>query len=183
MAIPSTIPETIHVGDTITFTRSWSDYLPPTWTLTFYMVKDDGSGSYKFEAADNGDGTHLVTISAANSAKLTVGVWGFTERVDDSSTYTTVNSGALKVVPDLSLASDMRSHAKKALDAIEAKIEDRATRDQEAMRFGDREIRHTPMTDLIVLRDKYRAEVKLEEQADRVARGLSTKGKIVTRFG
>lgn len=183
--IPTMIPTEIRAGDDIAFTRSWPDYLPATWTLTFHVVRDDGSASYSFEASDNGDGTHLVTISAVNSTKLKAGTWGFVERVDDGgdpATYATLNSGSLKVVRDLSLSADLRSHAKKVLDAIEATIEGRASSDQQAMAIGGRQMSRIPMPELVEIRDKYKAEVARELAAERIAAGLSGKGRVEVRF-
>ena len=54
---------------------------------------------------------------------------------------------------------DARSHVQRVLDAIEAVLEKRATLDQEQYRINNRELRRTPIADLLKLRDRYRGEL------------------------
>ena len=63
----------------------------------------------------------------------------------------------------ISTSQDLRSHARKTLDAIEATIEGRASLDQERYRINNRELYRTPLETLKKLRDQYRAEVSREE--------------------
>jgi hypothetical protein len=186
ITIPLTIPETIRIGDTVKFKRQHGDHLvDDSWVLTFYMVKDDGSKQLEWEATDNGDGYHLVTIAASGSPgtdDLLVGSWLFLERASKSGDAYTLSSGRIEVLPNLALAADLRSHAKKTLDALEATIEGRASSDQLSMSIGDRSISRMSMGELTSARDEYRAEVAREENAERIARGLGNTGKIRVRF-
>ena len=67
------------------------------------------------------------------------------------------------------------------LDAIEAVIENRATLDQERYRINDRELWRTPVTELIKLRQRYRAEVQAEKNAERIRNGTGIGGRIQFR--
>ena len=77
-----------------------------------------------------------------------------------------LEAGAVEIKADLaaiSTSQDLRSHARKTLDAIEATIEGRASLDQERYRINNRELYRTPLETLKKLRDQYRAEVSREE--------------------
>jgi hypothetical protein len=72
---------------------------------------------------------------------------------------------------------DPRSHARKTLDAIEAVVEGRATKDQQAYTIGGRSLQRMPIKDLMYFRGVYRAEVYAEESR------LTGRGsKVVTRL-
>lgn len=184
--IPTEVPGVIRIGDTVKFTRAWGDYLPAdSWTLTFYMVRDDGGDQREWDATDNGDGTHLVTIAATGSPgsdDLTAGTWEYVERVSKSGEVYTLASGRLEVLPNLTASIDRRTHAKKVLDALNAAIEGRASNDQLSLSIGDRSISRMSLSEQVSLRDKYKAEVLREEQSERIANGLGHKGKIGIRF-
>lgn len=57
------------------------------------------------------------------------------------------------------------SHAERVLVAIEAVIEGRASKDQESYKIGDRELVRTPLRDLLLLRDRYREDVRRARSA------------------
>lgn len=76
----------------------------------------------------------------------------------------------------------MASHAKTMLDAIEAVLEGRITSDVEQYSIGGRQITKIPISELSVLRSKYKAEVAREEEADRLKMGLKNKRMIKVRF-
>jgi len=76
----------------------------------------------------------------------------------------------------------MASHAKTMLDAIEAVLEGRIDSDVESYSIAGRQITKIPITELLTIREKYKAEVKKEEDADNLALGLGNKKKIQVRF-
>jgi hypothetical protein len=82
----------------------------------------------------------------------------------------------------LSGDTDTRTHARKVLDAIEAVIEGRATKDQYEYQIQGRMLRLTPLPDLIKFRQLYKAEMQREIQAANVQAGIASRNKIVVRF-
>ena len=54
---------------------------------------------------------------------------------------------------------DGQDHIEKVIDTIEAVIEGRASKDQEGYKINDRELRRTPIADLLLLREKYKREL------------------------
>lgn len=77
---------------------------------------------------------------------------------------------------------DGRSIAKKTLDAIEAVILNRASKDQQSYTIAGRSlIRSTPL-ELLALRKEYRKLYNKELRAEKIANGESPGRKIYVRF-
>lgn len=168
-------------GNTWRWTREFEDYPASTWTLTYYFR--NASDNFDIVATASGD-THSVTVAKATTAAYAAGVYHWRAFVDDGTSRFEVDSGTLTVNPDPTVASalDMRAHAEKVLDAIEAVIENRASKDQESYSIEGRSLSRTPIADLIKLRNKYRAEVANLRRAERIANGLGHRGRVLVRF-
>lgn len=158
-------PQTITAG--LTFDR--------LVTLTAYPASDGwalrailrGPGVIDMAAAPDG-AQHRFHVDAADTAAWNPGLYAFSMRAERNGEVFETDAGTVDILPDLSgqqAGYDGRSHARKTLEAIEAVIERRATLDQERYRINNRELYRTPISDLIKLRDLYRAEVRREEAA------------------
>lgn len=177
-------PSEFRAGDTVKWTVDTltGDY-PASggWGLTYYfrnaLASFDAAGVAAGDAFD-------VTIAAGDSADIAPGEFRWIARVDKTGEIYTVGTGTTIVKPDLASAGavDDRDHAEKVLAAIEAVIENRATKDQSSYTIGNRSLARTPMADLIALRDKYDAEVRRLRQQERLKKGLSAGRTIHTRF-
>jgi len=179
--IPTIEPGTLTAGDRWRWKRQLSDYPAGTWTLK-YALRNAGS---RIDLTATADGTdHLIDVSAATTATYDPGDYDWIAYVSDGTSRYTVARGRLTVKPDLAAADlyDSRSHARKVLEAVEAVLEKRATKDQASYSINGRSLARTPIADLLVLRDRYRAEVRREEAAERIAKGLSSGTKVLVRF-
>lgn len=180
--IPTNEPQELVAGDTWEWTRSLADYPAPTWSLVYHFHKSGNT----FNVTATTSGTdHAVTIAKGTTANYVAGTYMWDAYVDNGTKRYRVDSGTLIVLPDLTTgtATDRRSHAKITLDAIEAVIEGRAAKDQESYSINGRSLSRTSIPDLLVLRDRYKAEVALETRADRINNGLGHKGRVLVRFG
>lgn len=169
------LPPTIAAGLTFERCVTLADYPAPTWVLSAHLR---GPAAINMTAAADGTG-HKFSEDAATTAAWGAGVYSYVVRVTDGTAVHQVEAGQLEVLPDLAAITapyDGRSHARRTLDAIEAVLEKRATRDQERYTINNRELWRTPLADLLKLRDTYRAEVRREEAA---ARGKSLWGPAV----
>jgi hypothetical protein len=176
-------PAVWNAGDTIKWTVSIPDYpADEGWTLTYEVKSRNGHIDTITASASGAD--YEVTVAAATSAAYEVGDHHYRAYVTKAGERFTVDSGTVKVIKDFEDAGlfDGRGHAEKVLEAIETVIEGRATKDQESYTIAGRSLARTPIQDLLVLRDRYRAEVRRLENEDRVARGLGTSKTIRTRF-
>jgi len=183
----TTEPLSLIAGDRIAWKRTDlnSDYAVASYALS-YSARLEGAGSTEIEitASESGD-DYIVEIPQATSAAYTVGVYhwqAYITRSSDSERIT-VDSGTWEVKANRDVATtDPRTHVKKVLEAIEATIEGRASKDQESYSIQGRSLSRTPIPDLVVLRDKYRAEFVRETRAERIRNGLGHSGTIKVRF-
>ncbi len=171
------VPEKFYAGDTLKF-----DVPAPSdgretyratdgWTLSFRLVGI--AGTYSFDATADGDG-FSVNVDASTTASWAPGFYSWTAYVTKSGERHIVGSGHMEILPNpvSASASDARSHVKRLLDAIEAVLEGRVTKDVESYTIGGRQLTRIPIPELLRLRDKYKAEYRRELQAERLAKGL-----------
>lgn len=182
MTIPTTEPSEFTAGDSLQWTRAFSDYLPADgWALTYYFV--NSTGKVTVTTSDNGDGSYLASISTAVSATFAVGRWYWQAVATRASERVTLDSGETVVVTGfVSTAAggaDVRSPARKTLDALEATLQGRATSDHLSMSVNGRSISRLSVTELLQWRDRLRDEVRIEEQGERAGLGRNIK----VRFG
>lgn len=180
--IPQFEPDRITAGDLIQWTRDFADYPAPTWVLSYVLLNSTG----KITITGTADGTrHLISVPAATSAAWTPGIYRFQAYVTSGTSRYQVRDGSIEVLPNFATAttSDTRSTARKTLEAIEAEILARASGGASVeYTIAGRSLKREPLAELIKLRDRYAAMVRSEEAADRIARGLGTKNKILVRF-
>ena len=177
-------PESFVTGDTSTWTKELPEYLPSDgWVLSYAFVLN--GVQVVITTTDNGDGSHLANINKVDSAKFVAGQWNWQAHVDNGTDHQMVDSGRVDVLPsfiDATTGYDGRSHAQKTLDAIEAVIEERATKDQQSYTIQGTSIARMPITDLIRFRAIYRNKVKEEKIAENLANGLGSSRTIKVRL-
>lgn len=173
------LPPNIAAGVTFERCVTLADYPAPDWVLTAHLR---GPDAIDLTAAADGAG-HKFTEDAATTSTWAAGVYQYVIRATNGADVRQVEAGQLDILADLvavDAGTDLRSHARRVLDAIEAVLEKRATLDQERYviegQNGRRELWRTPVADLLKLRDTYRAEVRREDAA---ARGKSLWGPAV----
>lgn len=183
--IPTKEPIAAVAGTTWKWKRTdLTEHYPASggWTLDYALR---GPGVINVTASADGD-NFLVSLAAATTKDYKVGDYWWTARVKKGAEEFEVGSGRLKITINLAASSadtyDGRSHAKKVLDAIEAVLEKTATREQEQYQIAGRALILRKPEELLVLRDRYKAESLREEQAAAIARGEKPKNRILTRF-
>ncbi len=188
MEIPTVAPEKFRKGTTV----KWAfdpgpDHRPADgWALTYSFA--NATDAKSVVATDNGDGTFLVTITATVSASFNAADYAYVATVAKAPEVYERDSGTVTVEPQLSTAVDGRSHVKKVLDAIEALIAGKAAGADVASYSiatgsgSSRALTHMTPEELVKWRQVYRAEYQRELQADRIAKGLGSRGKIRVRF-
>lgn len=170
VSVPENVPAELIAGDTWQWTRELSEYPAGTWTITYYFENKD----QVFNAAASAVGTiHSVTIAAATTLGYKPGRYRWRARAESGGVKKTVESGWLEVQVDPAAAGtkDVRTQARRTLDAVEATLEGRASSDQLAMTLNGRSISRTPLRELREWRDQLRAEVRIEEQGSNAGLG------------
>ena len=158
------------------------DYPATAWSLAYYFT--NASSSFIVNAVADGD--HFAVDEApADHAAQAPGRYTWAAYLSKIGDRVQIDMGTIDVTPNLVTAgtADQRSHAEKVVESIEAVIEGRATKDQESYSIAGRSLSRTSITDLIQLRDRYRAEVARLRKAERIAAGLGHSGTINIRFG
>jgi hypothetical protein len=176
-------PTKLVAGDAAKWTKNLPQYLPADgWVVTYAIVK--AGVRYAVTASDNGDGTHLVSVTAATTALWEPGAYHWQAYATKASERYTVAAGALTVVANFAAgAADGRSHVARTLDALEAVLEGRASSDQLAYSIGGRSISKMTPEQLLTWRDKYRAELAAETKAAALAAGIgASNGTVRVRF-
>ena len=173
--IPTAVPATLRAGDTASWRRTLSDYPANNgWTLAYVLVKP--SKQIAFSATADGT-SHLVEVATGTTIAWVPGSYSWQERISkDGRTYTTA-TGTITVLPSFSAATlglDARTHAQKTLEALEAWIESRDMGVAE-YQIGDKQLKSLSIPDLLLLRDRYRREV-------RESVGPRKSGRVQLRF-
>lgn len=181
----ATIENLITAGDTLAFTTSVPDY-PATdgWTLKYRLAPRAAGTAIDIVASASG-ADYVVQVAASTTVNWATGFYTWTAFVESGAERYTVDRGQLEIRPassTLAAGTDGRTHARTVLDAIEAVIENRATVDQESYAINGRSLKRMPISDLLKLRQIYRAEVAGEEAAAKLAAGLGVARKVQVRL-
>ena len=181
--VPTNEPLEARVGDTWAWNRQdLPDYPATTWTLK-YQFKN-ATSHFEFNATADGSNFSIV-VAKATTAGFTAGKYSWAAYVTDGTSQYTVATGRLNVLPSYSLASaaalDDRTHARKVLEALEATIEGKATKDQLKYMIGSRSIERLTPAELVTWRNQYRAEVFSEDNKERRQNGYGA-GRLVAKL-
>ena len=183
------IPETLRAGDTISWTESIPDY-PASggWTLAFVLQAKD-QPFITITAATSGDDYAISNLPAVTRDWI-AGVYSWQAYVykEAGAVITekyTLETGHLTILPDITQAlstDDLRSHAKKVLDALESLLEGKATSDAASYSIAGRSITKMMPEELIKWRSFYKTEYERELEAEAIAKGLDSPRRIGVRF-
>ncbi len=176
-AIPSTEPTSAVAGDTISWTKSLSDYPASAgWALTYAFRLQQGAGALNKTATPSGS-DFSTTITAAESALMTAGIWLWSSYVTKTTERYHVGKGTLIVSPNLAAIDysiDLRSSAKKALDNALAMWE--AVKLGQTVMLNGRTYTQHNLKDLIAFVNQCKADYAHEVQAEKFeTTGINTR--------
>jgi len=181
--IPSTEPASFTQGEYVQWTRTLDDYPATSWTLSYSLVKS--SVQITFNATASGT-DHLVTLTTSTTADYTAGIYKWQAHVDNGSGERyLVDEGSMEILLDFAQQTsgyDDRSHVKQVLDALEATILKRATKDQGATVIAGEILSKMPIHRVLEFYDKYKALYAQEQAAENIANGLGHSGNVLVRF-
>jgi hypothetical protein len=175
-------PEKLTAGVTWKWKKTISDYPASEWALTYYLRKD-GASATSFSAAADGD-SYLVTVAAATTAAYASGIYDFIGWVIKGTEKYEVFNSMIEVLPNPTNTSayDPRSHARRVMELLEAAMEGRVPNGMESYSIGGRSINKIPLSQLRELWEKYKQDVVMEEQAERLVNGRRSGKNIGVRF-
>lgn len=174
------IPDKIVAGTTFDRLLTLTAWPAPEWSLSLIL-----RGPIAVTLVSQPEAAqHRLGASADVTRLWPPGVWAWALRATRGAEVVEIDAGAIIIAADidsLPAGHDGRSHAARVLDAIEAVIENRATLDQQKYTINNRELWRTPIPELLLLRDRYRAELRREQQARRTGQSLLGR-QIKVRF-
>ena len=188
--VPTTEPAKIVAGDLLQWKRTdlGTDYANGSYTLS-YKARLEGTSAgssvvITITASASGD-DYLVSVAAGTTVNYSTGVYrwqAYITRNSDSARLT-IDSGTFEVLANRSInTSDPRSHVKTMLDKIESILEGRADGDVAAYSINGRSLTKLGITDLLMWRDRYRADYLREVHRERALNGTATGSTVVARF-
>lgn len=178
-------PTEITIGETLEWIKNLSNYLPADgWTLTYYFR---GAGKGFDAVATEENGSFLINVAATVTAEMSAGVYYWQAFVSKDDDKFLVDSGEVKAKAgflsvDPTMTVDNRSNNKKILDAIDAMIEGKASRDQQEYVIGQRQLKRIPIPDLIALQTLYAKRYSQEKRAEKLKQGAPFAKTIHVRF-
>ncbi len=180
-------PDRFAAGDTLRWRYSSADYpANDGWALSYRLV---GAGiALTITASAEGTG-FIAEASAAQTGGLSVPAAGVPCTligyvIKGTERWAVHRAGCLVQANPATATGDLRGHAAKVLDAINALLEGRATKDQQSYKIGERELTRIPIPELLQLRDYYKLETQREATAAALASGLGGRPRtVLTRFG
>ena len=176
-------PTSFRAGLNVSWEKAdFSDHLyADGFTTAIYTISGQ-NGSATITGTYSG-GTWTFTLTAAQNT-LAAGTYTLFGYISDGTNKYEIYSGTLQVQQSLVTAAqtDARSHVKKVLDAIEAVIERRATKEQESTQLPNGvAISLLGPNDLVKWHENYSYKYQQEKDTERVRNGGSRR-KILVQF-
>lgn len=174
------------VGETVSWTKEFDGYSAADgWELNYHLINSSGKLSLVWGTEISADGSgFLIEIPAATTETYEAGTYSFQAWLDNAGEKVLAASGQIEIRPSFASLQkhDFRSHARIVLDNIQAVLQKTATLEQKSYSIDGRSLEKIPLPELLALRDVYRAEVRAEDAAGRVAAGLDSGKKLKLRF-
>lgn len=172
------------VGDSLNILNTYADYLPADgWVLkTRFTPRLSSSAAIILTAVAEGD-NYRTTADSTTTAGWTAGDYSVAQWVEKAGERVTLATGEMKLLPNpatLAAGTDTRSHLEKTVAAIEAMLEGKATKDVQEYTIGDRQLKHIPLNELLVWRDKYKHQLASERASAKASQTFGR--KIYSRF-
>ena len=163
------MPAQMIAGDALRLAVPSGDYpASEGWAVALTLQALAGSAPVIVNATEAG-GDWEVVVSSATSANLAPGPYRYLIAGTKDGNRSTIEHGQIEVLPDpAKAAQDQRSAARRALDAIDAVLENRASSEDMKFTFADgRALDKIPHADLLALRKHYARIVARENTKGR----------------
>ena len=188
ITIPETEPLEFYSGETVKWKRTdLSNYPAPTWTL-YYTLQKTGTRIQFNSSQDGSTASHLISLTPATTAGYTVGLYHWVVEARDGTDVYVVDEGYLEIKTDFAEQSsgyDDRSVAKKMVDAYESLFSNQITNstlEQLSYSIAGRSISKMSASEIRTEYLRWKRLYQQEEDELRIANGLGTRKRILTRF-
>lgn len=184
---PTIEPDTIVVGDRVTWRKNdlATTYPSSTYTVAYVSRISSGGGTHEFTVTGSADGNdYLFTITSVTSAAFDLGHhhWQLEVTRTSDSERIVIQTGSWDIITDLDNNVDPRSHAEIMVDKIETVLQGRADADVLSYSINGRSLSKMPPSELVEWRDYYRREAMMEHRKDHIKNGRATSATVKVRF-
>jgi len=182
------VPASIYAGDTVKFNIPVTpDYSSTaSWVGTFVLKHNTGNDSITATGVADGAGGWNFTLTAVQTANLHIDLHWYQLYVTKAAERYTLEQGQVRILGNIAVGNnyDGRSQAQIDLEAVQAAMRTKISGGAVAeYTIGNRSLKSMPMTDLIALENKLKADVAKEARAERIAKGLNSGRAVYVRFG
>lgn len=179
----TTEPSRVTAGDTVTWSKTLSDY-PATagWVLAYTLI--NSASKISITATASGP-DHVVSVAAATTANWTAATYTWVAAVTKAAERYTIGQGVITIAPNIAAATtlDTRSSAKKALEAVNLALESYGSKAYlQSYEIAGRKQHFATPGEFLAFRSKLMAEVAREDNATRLAAGLAPRNQLAVRF-
>lgn len=182
MKISNIEPLSFTAGETVEWKQYIDNYHPKDgWALSYSFRNFES----QFDAAAIPKSDHyLIRLTSEQTSDYKAGTYWWQLTATKGKQWKVISEGTIEVKPNLSLLDsyDGRSHVKQVLDALEATILSKASRDQLSYSISGRSLSRLSPVELLKWRDVYKAEYARELQQLRISQGLGNNNIIKIRF-
>ncbi len=175
----SGVPSQFESGNTVPFTLNFASFPVGTWTLAFVLSR--GTTAPVSTAATTSGNDFLVTLSAAVTAALAPGIYQWAAYVTSSSQRTTAATGALTVLPNLSV-TQTPSNAQAMVTLLESVLQTFAATDKKMVNFNGQQFERQSVKEYQEQYTFWKAQLIAEQRALAAQRGESTGDRVAIKF-
>jgi len=169
MATESYIPLEIQAGDTLEFTIGYADYhADDGWLCTYTLV--NGTDYITFSSTADGELFSFV-VTATSTGSWNAGDYTYLAKVSKEGEIHTVEKGEVTIFDVYSAAVDRRSYNKRMLDLLETLIPRMLANPDQQYSIAGRSITKKNLTEVLKLRDSFKARVNEELRREKRKRG------------
>jgi len=161
----------------------------PDWTVSYFLRTNKSKVGTSVQSTPDGN-DFKFEIPSTTTEQFADGDWFYQAVANKSGNQKqTIATGKFIVLPSLEFTGttprpfDGRSDTRKTLDLIEKAIDDIvANGGVQEYKIGTRSAKKYELGELYILRTKYLAQLRLEEQAETMANGLGNPRAMFVRF-
>lgn len=171
----------LYAGASWNFTKSFSDYPAAEWDCILTLKKDAGN-PLQITATKAGN-KYIFTASAAHTSALSSGTYKYQFKFTNTVTGgIEIKSGYETIEALLETVSDSRTHNGIMLAALQATLEGRATKEILNMSYKGRAFQLLTLQELREAILFYEAQIKLEQNEEKIKNGEETGRKLLIGF-
>ncbi|WP_444891773.1 hypothetical protein ACJJIQ_00055 (plasmid) [Microbulbifer sp. ANSA003] len=175
-----TEPTVMIAGDSISWSRTLTDYLPEDgWTLTYRLVSV--GKSYVINTTADGS-AHQVALTSADTAAWLDGEYSLVAWVENGTDRYTIGSLRVRIKPDPTSADyDPRSHAEKMLEALRELLQKKAGSGKQAVTVDGQTVTFNTWDEMVQAEKYYTGKVKAQRRRARDKRTGRKSNRVLAK--